>query len=894
MNKFLSAIILLLAAYASSAKSISVKAFFSAASVVLNDTARQSKDSLDLKSARYFKGRVLAKFKPGYLTLLALTDTVTQRDLTKLVEKKYHSDRFEEVKKHIDGMRPLTKLTKGLARKLLSDTTGAVYRDIYDIVIISCKEGKEEQTIKGLLKTGMFEYAEPDYMMQSTSVPNDPNYWLQNAWDNIDDRDIDVETAWETNTGSPNVKVAILDSGIDYTNVDLGNGSWNHSSAKVVGGYNYYSNNANPMDDHVYSHGTAVAGIIGAYRNNGNLVAGIAGGDVASGNPGVKLYALKVGDHYADISTSAFSAALIASAKPVSEGGLGCHIANFSAGIGIHSNTVVQALRYAAKEDVLFVAAKGNTNTNALHYPSDYKDNWVLSVGASTPGDLRVRPISTGGSWGSNWGNNMDVVAPGIDHEIYTTARGVNGSNFFGGTSASAPIVSGIAALLKSQRPDLHRDDLEQLIKISAEKVRQDVYSYVNGYHDEMGFGRVNAGNAMAYLKAPYKLVHRTARFPNGFTSNQPSTELLQFSGNSLSGSYYGKRYEMRVTIPKLFCGGENYIWPRIEGQSWYTESTLGASPNNDLDSYVKIENVTANSADLVTYVYYIEKTSSGKPVNRYYPCDISSVRIAYTSLGLEEFYMPDKIQGPSLVCNSETFSIPGVPAGTVVNWTAVPPEAVTLSSSGNQVVVGKVLDALVGLTGTYQTTCGTKEASTYINVGHPNLSPPSGLESPPINTSFRYWLGVNGLISCEWYVSGGAATVVQSGDAYVDINFHESVGYTIQAKVVTQCGEIWSPEAYISPYGGYEDDYSYSLSPNPSNDELTIEYQAKEKEGLRTVPGKNFNVALIDSKGQIHRAGKSNGNRIVLNTQDMVAGTYYLHINDGKKLIKRQVIIKH
>lgn len=120
-----------------------------------------------------------------------------------------------------------------------------------------------------------------------------------------------------------------------------------------------------------------------------------------------------------------FAAALIDAANPEIEGGYGCQIANYSGGrLGSPSSVEVDALRYAAKHNLLFVAAKGNDNTNAISYPADLRNNWVLSVGASNGSDQRALYIN---GEGSNWGNNIDVVAPGTSDLVYTTKRVASG-----------------------------------------------------------------------------------------------------------------------------------------------------------------------------------------------------------------------------------------------------------------------------------------------------------------------------------------------------------------------------------------------------------------------------------------------------------------------------------
>src|SRR5690606_15860788 len=141
--------------------------------------------------------------------------------------------------------------------------------DVYRIMVLYCEEGSEEQLAEKLVKSGLAEYAEPDHIMYLNTPPNDPLYYLQRGWEQTNNRDIDAETAWASQTGSASIRVAVMDTGIDYNNDDLGNGVWNTGGAKVRGGYNYHDGNGNPFDNDITSsHGTAVAGIIGAYRNN--------------------------------------------------------------------------------------------------------------------------------------------------------------------------------------------------------------------------------------------------------------------------------------------------------------------------------------------------------------------------------------------------------------------------------------------------------------------------------------------------------------------------------------------------------------------------------------------------------------------------------------------------
>lgn len=343
------------------------------------------------KNGTYHKGRLLVKFKSEMLNPELIGDKNNYTDVAKLFTKT--SKTFDvnkltaELVSVIKSYRMLTSLSDGAKQQWLAQNKDSInttpLEDVFYLAVIYCKEGGEELLANKLLKLGLVDYAEPDQIMYLNTPPNDPQYWLQSGWEQSNDVDIDVETAWQTQTGSPNIKVAILDTGIDYNNNDLGNGAWNTSGTKVRAGYNYYDGNNNPFDNDITSsHGTAVGGIVGAYRNNGIRVAGIAGGDVINGNNGVTLYALKVFSGSDGISrptgsTSALAAAIIDAAKPENEGGYGCHIANYSGGTltNTQNNSVINAMRYAARKNLLFVAAKGNDNSSNSHYPSDYRDN---------------------------------------------------------------------------------------------------------------------------------------------------------------------------------------------------------------------------------------------------------------------------------------------------------------------------------------------------------------------------------------------------------------------------------------------------------------------------------------------------------------------------------------
>ncbi|GAB3840055.1 hypothetical protein GCM10028821_44320 [Hymenobacter jeollabukensis] len=136
-------------------------------------------------------------------------------------------------------------------------------------------------------------YAHLNPVARPASVPNDTEYAGNQRSLHYTaaypDGHINVEGAWDLTTGRPGIKIGVYDSGIKATHPDL--------VGVVAGGHRYDMTRPTPYDDDVLGHGTSVAGIIAAVRNNGIGIAGIAGGDAAAGKPGVRLYSYKtIGD----------------------------------------------------------------------------------------------------------------------------------------------------------------------------------------------------------------------------------------------------------------------------------------------------------------------------------------------------------------------------------------------------------------------------------------------------------------------------------------------------------------------------------------------------------------------------------------------------------------------
>lgn len=253
------------------------------------------------------------------------------------------------------------------------------------------------------------------------AAPNDPGFGDQ--WDM---QRMETPDAWSIRAGSSQVVVGMIDTGIDLGHPDL--------AGKIVSGTNITQPGSAPQDD--LGHGTATAGIVGATANNGIGLAGVA--------PNARLMAVKV-----NVPGTGQVRAADAAAGVVWAADHGANILNMSIGFaqgedGLSADslkTLKRAVSYALGKGVLVVCAAGNIDqTPEVTYPAVWAGSpgfeGVIAVGATDRNDSRAGY--------SNYGPWLTVVAPADD----IPALAIGGYGGFGGTSAAAPHVSGLAALL--------------------------------------------------------------------------------------------------------------------------------------------------------------------------------------------------------------------------------------------------------------------------------------------------------------------------------------------------------------------------------------------------------------------------------------------------------------
>lgn len=417
--------------------------------------------------------------------------------------------------------------------------------DFWTALLIEAPSDISESTLIDSLLT-IHDYirtASLNSIFFTSSVPNDTYYPSQYGLfqnDIYPNADINVETAWLNEVGNENIKVGVIDHLINYYHPDFGDGTYQGSKVRGysclldqdISNYQISPNN---------SHGTAVGGIIGALRNNGIGIAGIAGGDVQASNKGVRLFNFVV-FHYDDQngaeSIDVIEALALGNLATTDNNGYGVHIQNMSLGSVQANGELFETLIEGFKNGCAYVAARGNKGftTNAIEFPACYNNDKVIMnvIASGTNGNRKI--LSNGANepdpWESSYGyvcplgncvscDKVDFMAPGTIELIKTTIS-PGGMPFpyiscdltsqfydcFNGTSAAAPHVTGVAALMMSKHQPsngypnrLISEDLERILEKNA-------FSQTPAFSLESGYGRINAGAALSKVTDPYYIKH--------------------------------------------------------------------------------------------------------------------------------------------------------------------------------------------------------------------------------------------------------------------------------------------------------------------------------------------------------------------------------------------------
>jgi hypothetical protein len=376
-------------------------------------------------------------------------------------------------------------------------------------------------------------------LLLSQDFPNDPFFEYQ--WNLYNDgeitdssvagADINILRAWKITEGSSDVVIAMFDRGIDLNSATLelhhpemsdvtrhmfGKNytlNWGNDSTNVRDGFHcYYEGQVIirpgyrdytcPSEGHVFGgHGTWVSGVIFAEKNNNEGIAGIA--------PGVKALHYRVlgqitVDSYSGLSTPERfrNASLDLAAKAQQSGNR--YVVNFSAGGPSGNSNFIQGIEALDNEEIILVSISHNRNQPKVFYPAAYSKDYenVIAVGSTDSKDDRC---VAGNRVGSHYGPELTIMAPGVQIPstdlIYSNDSSLPGPYRKVGIcsgSIAAPHVSGVAGLILSINNKLSPGEVREVLKQSAAKVGGVEYNE-KGFHVEMGYGRLDAYQALIY-----------------------------------------------------------------------------------------------------------------------------------------------------------------------------------------------------------------------------------------------------------------------------------------------------------------------------------------------------------------------------------------------------------
>jgi len=357
---------------------------------------------------------------------------------------------------------------------------------------LTLPEGSDVITIaKEYANDPHVKYAEPNYICHLSFIPNDPD--LNEQWSlhntgqtgGTPDADIDGPEAWDIETGSSDIVIALIDSGVDYTHPDLVDNMWINAGEDLNGngiadpedfdgidndengyiddirGWDFINGNKDPMD--VFGHGTFCAGIASAVTNNEIGIAGVCWNS--------SIMPLQV----VDDSGGGGGAEDIVGEAIVYAADNGANVLSMSLNYDDEAHFIGDAVDYAYAEGTIIVGSAGNDITGLKSYPAGY-DN-VIAVTATDHNDEKADF--------SNFGDWVDVAAPGVDvYSLRPDNRYTTGS----GTSASCPMVAGLAALLLSKNQSLTQPMVRTIMNYAVDEVNSTEY---------IGRGRINAYKAI-------------------------------------------------------------------------------------------------------------------------------------------------------------------------------------------------------------------------------------------------------------------------------------------------------------------------------------------------------------------------------------------------------------
>ena len=398
---------------------------------------------------------------------------------------------------------------KGVARNAVQAVVGRTLQD-FDELGWGFFEVPEDQSVLDVVseleKLPSVSIAHPVSVGTIGTTPDDD--FLSNQWGLINtsqnagtaDSDIDADLAWDHTTGSSDVVIAVLDTGIPMQGGSLSHNDLDDPN-KIILGPDYTDETDGTVQDN-HGHGTHVAGIAAAETNNDKGVAGTCWSCkmlVVQTNLGEPLENLPAGYYEADWF---YNGVKYASDYKTNNPGTE-FVINFSSGGPNDDPVYHDAIEYARDRGVLIVSIAHNDNGGDVRYPAALSDDYnnMVAVSATDHNDNFASY--------SNSGPEVNVAAPGgygasDSRSIYstlpdysTTGYGSTNYGYSYGTSMAAPMVAGTAALMLSIEPFLSPNEVRDLLESEATDVNG------GGFDNELGHGRINALNAVTEAAEP-------------------------------------------------------------------------------------------------------------------------------------------------------------------------------------------------------------------------------------------------------------------------------------------------------------------------------------------------------------------------------------------------------
>ncbi len=529
---------------------------------------------------------------------------------------------------------------------------------VFPVTQNELKDIRSDLVLLGNIKSSGYNIK---YSMNDT--PNDTHFGLQKSLytsnPTYEDGDINCTNAWDIETGESFVLVATIGSGITQNHPDL---------PSYIAGRDFINDCSIPNNNYSLGsgnsnyHESCCAGIIGAKRDNGIGVAGIAGGGVNStGGEGVQLWDARVED-ITDVKDAIVYMSYLGT-------GTGCPgnqidllnssltwLENSSNDPAHYSNTVDE-FRFAFKSHLIIACSMGNENTANIgaSTPQKFNDNWVLAVGASNQQGLRLTGVS-------NYGNNMDIIAPGQENMIYTT--GITGYRHFRYTSAATPHVTGVVALLLSHvnasaiDPDnLTTEDAEHIIQYSA----HDPTSTAAGWDEETAWGLLDAQAALEFVEKPYYKIRHYKK-----DKSYSNIETIAINDNyteSLGNGEYRDRYYVLIEKNQYIDQSETieHNWIRYASSN-YNDDVWGTGwgQSNEFGEEMQFEFQSICNHDAVIKAY-VWRYHNGSTTDYWAPHQYNGkITVAYSvhtynaTAGVEKFdtntdmYLGDAYPNPA------------------------------------------------------------------------------------------------------------------------------------------------------------------------------------------------------------------------------------------------------